>query len=104
MTKQQQANKSVCHKQLTAHIRKRIKVVGVNARVKMGFGNEGRKTITVCVPHYDARFTEEGIYQICHIAECNKLTYVRGLPIQPTIDRQLTGKTQFDFYIPAQGA
>ena len=84
------------HKQMTAHIRKLLKTQGIKARVKM---NEacGSKYITVVVPAYDIRFTEDEQFKICLAAKCNRLTLVRGMEIDP---KQYTHPMQVDFYMP----
>lgn len=69
------------HKELTAHIRNRLKAAGIAARCKMQDGCDGNKVIAVDVPAYDAQFTEEQQAEILLIASCNRLTFVRGLPL-----------------------
>ena len=88
------------HKELTKHIRKQIRIAGVKARVHMGSGNGGNITIVVAVPSYEARFTSEEIRSFCHTAKCNRLTFVRGLEIDVDLESELTGRHQWDFYIP----
>ena len=74
------------HKELTSHIRNRIKAAGIKARVKMN-ADCGTKYITVVTPSFDARFTSEEIKTICTIAQCNKLTYVRNIVTGKQIGR-----------------
>jgi hypothetical protein len=82
------------HKEMTAHIRNRIKVAGIKAKVKMQDGY----TISVDVPAYGIEFTEEDQRTIRHIADCNRLTWVRGLKID--VD-QMTNPHEFKFRMPA---
>jgi hypothetical protein len=86
------------HKEMAAHLRKRIRQSGISARVKM---NEscGYKYITVVVPCYGEEFTESEQREIRHIAKCNKLTRVRGSEIN--VDR-MTDPIQMDFYMPTE--
>jgi hypothetical protein len=68
-------------KAMTAHLRNRIKVAGLrNARVRMAPGTAG---VVQVFPagNADARFSDEEQVAIAHIARCNGLTGVRGLPI-----------------------
>lgn len=87
------------HKTLTNHIRKRLKVEGINARVKMQTGNAGTKVIVVAVPSYDDRFTDDEINRICLCAKANGLTFVKGEEINPFLQERLTDKQQWDFYL-----
>lgn len=87
------------HKELTKHIRNRVKADEINARVKMQTSNEGKKVIVVCVPEYEARFSADEIYKFCVAAKANKLTFVRNTEIDPFQQSQLTEKQQWDFYL-----
>ena len=83
------------HKELTKHIRGRIQAAGIKARVRMQEGNAGNKCIQVFGVTYDSSFTAEESHTIQLIAQCNRLTYVRGLPI----DINLHISTEFNFYL-----
>ena len=87
------------HKELTAHIRERIKKAGIKARVCMNYSC-GSRVIQVVTPSYESRFTSGEIVRFCTIALANGLTFVRGLPIDLDVQAQLTGATQWDFYLP----
>lgn len=89
------------HKEITAHIRKRLKHAAVPCRVMME-ESCGYKYVKVVVPTYDAEWTPEQLRTIGLIATVNKLTFVRGMPIhgEATI-MQLTGAKQFDFVFNA---
>ena len=65
------------HKEITAHIRSRIKAEKIKARVDM-FATCGVKYIRVFVPAHDAVFSEENQRTIRNIAKCNNLTRARG--------------------------
>ena len=79
-------------KEMTAHIRKRIKHEGIKARVRIA---PGGGCIQVFVPFYGMGFSEDEQRKIKHIAICNKLTWVRQLPI---IMDQITNPYDFKFY------
>lgn len=61
------------HKETTKHLRKRIKVAGIKARVAK-YDSCGQAWIRVCVPGPEVRFSEDEQRQIRHIAKCNHLT------------------------------
>ena len=85
------------HKELTAHIRKRIKIAGIKARVAMQ-ESCGDLVISVDVPKHDAEFSEEEQRAIRLIAKCNHLTRVRGMEI---VVEQMTDPKGFKFYVCA---
>jgi len=87
------------HQEMTKHIRTRIKKAGVKARV-IAATSCGSQYIKVVTPSYEARWTEEETFQILLIAEANRLTLVRGMPIDRFTQNVLAGKTQWDFYMP----
>ena len=66
-------------KEMTAHIRKRIKVAGIKARVRMTSGSTGG--IQVFPVAHEIEFTEDEQRQIRFLAKTNKLTCVRGVEI-----------------------
>lgn len=82
------------HKELTAHIRNRIKVAGIKARVCMQ-ESCGNKVIVVYGTAYEINFTEEEQRTIRLIAKTNRLTWVRGMEID--IER-MTDPKCFKFY------
>jgi len=61
------------HKEITAHIRGRIKAAGISASCKM---QEycGYMVVAIDVTAYEVNFTEEEQREIRLIAKCNKLT------------------------------
>ena len=63
-------------KEMTAHLRGRIKAAGIKARVH--FGSVG---IYVEVSRYELDFTDDEQRTIRRIAKCSGLTHVRGLEI-----------------------
>ena len=72
------------HKEMTKHIRQRIKKAGIKASVSL-YRSCGSKWIRVSTHNFEARFTEEEQRQINNIAEVNRLTYSQGLPIEVDI-------------------
>jgi sugar phosphate isomerase/epimerase len=68
------------HKEMTANIRKRLKVEGVKARVDMSEAC-GIKCIRVFVPAPDHMFSEDDQRTIRTIAKLNRLTRSRGSEI-----------------------
>jgi hypothetical protein len=79
-------------KEMTAHLRNRIKAAGIKAKVRF-MGNE----IQVNKPAYDVEFTVEQQRAIRHIAMCNNLTLVRGMAIVLDQDTDPHG---FGFFLP----
>jgi hypothetical protein len=86
---------TLTHKEMTAHIRNRIKVVGVKAKVKMAEPQIGDRQIRVACPAYDRPFTDGEQRQIRFIAKVNGLTWVRGLEINV---EQMTNPQEMVFY------
>lgn len=86
------------HKELTAHIRNRIKKSGISARVCMSPARN-YPCIQVKTPKFDGQFTADEIETICIIAKVNGLTFVQGMEIDPIFCRQLTGKWIWEFYL-----
>lgn len=84
------------HKEMAKHMRNLIKREGINARVKMNKAC-GYSYITVCVPEYNVQFTDEEQRKIRFIADCNKLTCIRGVKIDVN---RMTDPMQIDFYMP----
>lgn len=85
------------HKEMTAHIRGRIKASGIKARVSL-YTACGIRYIRVVTPSYEVKgFTSEELATLAIIAQVNRLTEAQSSPIDPAIMVQLTGKQQFDF-------
>lgn len=84
------------HKEMTKHVRDRLKAHKVPARVKM---NDfcGQAVITIVTPSYEYRWTVEQIREIGICAQVNGLTSSRGMPIDLINITQLTGLTQHNF-------
>lgn len=68
------------HKEMVAHIRKRIKHEGIKARVKLA-DYCGVNWIHVDVATYGQSFDCEQARKIAIIADANKLTYAQGMPV-----------------------
>ena len=87
---------SMTHKEMTAHIRSRIKAAGIKSRViGQRICNENR--ITIATPSYAARFTSAELREIAIIASSNRLTMVMGVAIDLNTIDQLTGANEFVF-------
>lgn len=84
------------HKEMTKHIRGRLKAQRIPARVKM---NEwcGRRVITVTTPSYDFQWSAEELAGIALCAKVNRLTEAQGHPIEVAHIACLIGKGQFNF-------
>lgn len=89
------------HKEMTIHIRNRVKKAGIAARVRMepGAGAFGERGIQVFPVTFDARFTPAQSREIAFICDVNKLTLVRGMPIDLDIAEQ-TGGVGLNVYMP----
>ena len=72
------------HKQMTAHIRNRIKVAGIKARVRL-YAACGVRWIQVAGATSDQQFTAEEQRVINRIAKGNHLTGARGLEINELV-------------------
>lgn len=94
--RQQTGRGQMNHRELTQHIRGRIKAAGIKARVNMDVCC-GSKKIIVYVTEPRAVFTDEEQRTIRLIAQCNRLTWVRGMQIDI---EQMTNPQQFNFYLP----
>jgi hypothetical protein len=90
------------HSEMTAHIRKRIKASGIKARVRKSVvsGVFGAGGIQIMTPSYDVKFSGEESREIAFICDCNRLTGVRGDPIDVSLNAKLSGREQIDFYMP----
>jgi hypothetical protein len=81
------------HKEMTAHIRNRIKVAAIKAHVSK-YDSCGCKFIRVSVPSPEVNFTPTEQYRIKFIAKTNGLAMARGLEI--TIENA-TNPQEFHF-------
>ena len=90
-------------KEMANTIRRNLKREGIKARVSILPVHSGNG-IRVSVPAYDARFTSGEINTICFIAQCNRLTGVRGDIIDVSNESLLTGKQQWNFFMPEKAA
>jgi hypothetical protein len=88
---------SLTHKEMTAHIRNRLKVCDIPARCRM---NEacGFRMIQVFGVTHEARWTAEQAKMIGRIARVNGLTFVRGMPVDEDHCSTMTGRAYFEFY------
>jgi len=84
------------HKEMTSHIRGRIKAAGITAKCSM-YTSCGQPMVRVCVPTYDARFNRDEIHAIALIAKSNRLTNAQCSTIDPYHEEKLTGKIQWNF-------
>lgn len=85
------------HQEMVRHIRRRIQVAGIPARVR-GQVSCGDEVVQVNTPDPDQRFTDDQQRTIRSIAVANRLTWVRGLPIDV---EQMTNPYDFNLYLPA---
>lgn len=87
---------ALTHKQMTKHIRNRIKRAGVKANVRMqkGLGND--RIIQINTIEYGLEFTQEEQRTIRQIAKTNRLTHVMGVEI---VVEQDTNPFDFNFYM-----
>lgn len=91
---------TMTHKEMTAHIRSRLKAEKIKARVRMDAATFGLPpSIYVDTPAFDARFTAEEARRIAEIAVANRLTLTRGAPVDVEIAEQ-TGSVGFCFENP----
>lgn len=85
------------HKEMTQHIRNRIKAAGIKARCKMQDGCSGNRVIYVFAPAYGVEFSEADQRTVRLIAKTNRLTWVQGMEINL---EQMTNPNEFHFYMP----
>ena len=83
------------HKEMTAHVRNRIKAAGIQARVKM-VESCGVRWVYVDGATYEARFNEVQQREIKIIAQVNGLRFARGMAID--LD-QMTNPQEFRFVL-----
>ena len=90
---------NLTHKEMTAHIRNRIKVAKIPANVRM-FNYCGVKAIKIYGKTFDTLFTAEQCLMIAQIAKSNRLTKAQGSEINLAIEVQLTGNNEkhFEFH------
>lgn len=85
------------NKEMTAHIRRRIKQARIKVRCK-GYMSCGNFVIRIDVPAYELEFSEEEQKKIRTIAQVNHLTWVQGMEIDVM---RMTNPKEFVFYVPA---
>ena len=85
------------HKEMTAHIRSRLKYCDIPACCRM-LTICGSRVIQVYGVKYESRWTVKQLATIAQIAIANKLTFVRGLPVTETHCCAMTERAYFDFY------
>lgn len=81
------------HKEMTAHIRGRLKAAGIKAKCSM-YDSCGSRWIRVTTPTYEARFDDDQQRTIRTIAQVNRLTWAQGLEINLG---QMTDPQQMNF-------
>ena len=86
------------HKEITAHIRKRLKAAGIKAKCKM-VSFCGCDTVQVAVAKFDARFTSEEIREFVTAAKVNGMTGSRGMELDIEHEASLTDKIQWNFFL-----
>jgi hypothetical protein len=86
------------HKEITAHLRKRIAVAGIKARVRL-YEACGDRYIQVSGATFEAEFSEEEQRTIRQIAKTNGLTFAQGMEIDRRADDELQ---EFRFCVPRQ--
>jgi len=87
---------ALTHKEMTTHIRSRIKASGIKARV-IGQRICDENRITIATPSYEVRFTSKELRDIAIIASANRLTMVMGVAIDINHIDRLTAKNEFVF-------
>lgn len=86
------------HKEITAHIRKRLKAAEIKAKCQMS-SYCGYDTVMVAVPTFESRFTSDQIREFVTAAKVNGLTGCRGTELDVEHEASLTGKIQWNFYL-----
>lgn len=81
-------------KQKCSHMRAKLKAFGVKARVRMMDG-----AIQVITPTFEYSWSHSELLEIAKCAIANRMTFVQGMEIDPSIVKQLTGRNQFDFFL-----
>ena len=85
------------HKEMTAHIRGRLKHEGIPARCRL-FEACGSLCIQIFGKTYETRFTREQGFLIGRIARVNGLTFVRGIPVTEEHCADIAHAAHYDFY------
>lgn len=85
------------HKEMTAHIRRRLSVSGIKASCRKQTIC-GARIVSVSPPAHNVEFTEDEQRQILLIGKVNGLTLVRGLAIET--EGPMVHPHGVDFYIP----
>lgn len=78
-----------------ASLRAFIKAAQIKARVRIA---PGGGSIQVFPPTYEARFSAGEISAFTTEARDAGFTFVRGVPIDPEHEKELTGKQHWSFY------
>ena len=89
------------HKEMTAHIRGRLKHEGIPARCRL-LDVCGMLSIQVFGKTYETKFTREQGFLIGRIARVNGLTFVRGLPVTEEHCANVAPGAHYDFYFWGQ--
>ena len=84
-------------KEITAHIRRRVRAENIPARVRM-VESCGTRIVQVFGVTHEARWTPEQLTLIGRIARVNGLTFVRQMPVTEDHCAQMTGRAHFDFF------
>ena len=84
------------HKEMTAHIRNRLKAQRIPARVRL-YTACGTRYIQVNTVAYEARWSDEERRAIAICADVNGLTGAQGGKIDPELEAQLSHRQAFDF-------
>lgn len=87
-----------CLKEMTAHIRVRVKAAGIKARVRIS-PRRSEPGIQVFPPAHNIEFSEGEQRTIRMIGLANQLTFIRGLPI---IIEQMTDPHGMEFFLSAE--
>lgn len=91
---------ALSHKEMTKHIRGRLKACGIKARCSL-YTACGTRYIKIGMDRerfFGAReWTEQEALEIGRIAQVNHLTEAQGSPIDLNIQRQLTKSHEFNF-------
>lgn len=88
---------TLIHKEMTAHLRKRLKANDVKANCRL-YVSCGSKWIQVYTTAAGIHFTPEESYAILELAKLFGLTFSRGLPIDGSLETlKLSEYQQFDF-------
>lgn len=87
---------SLTHKEMTKHVRGRLKASGIKARCRL-YEACGVRCIQISTPEYGKHFTPDQLREIGVIAQVNGLTDARRSPIDMDIIVQMTKLDTFTF-------